>query len=401
MSSIKHARLSPSASSRWLRCPASVKFIESLDLTSKFNSSAKRGTMIHHIAEEILKGNSFEKGQSVHYGGASVIEGYADSDMIDEANFYVEYIRNICNKDKNSEIQIEAIIDLSDIYPVKQEIMHGYSDAVIIENSNLHIVDLKTGANIVEAENNSQLMLYAYGSYLEHSVFNEIDNIVLHIVQNNKSTGGDRTNSWSITPEDLIKWIEDVVKPASRCALVDDDDNFVVGEVQCKWCPAVAYCEEANKKASQTVVDLFDEIDEVKKENGELSIQSITKFLADYKLIETLVKGYEDRLYNELLKGKSIEGYKLVTATKHKKWVDEIEAYNKLSSWCKLDDIAPRKLITPTQAEKQLGTMSVKKRNIFDSLWVRPEGQLTLALASDKRPAQKVEIIEEDFDILM
>lgn len=51
-----HARLSPSSSSRWLKCPGSVPLTESLNLPPEKDSPyALEGTLAHYLAERLLK----------------------------------------------------------------------------------------------------------------------------------------------------------------------------------------------------------------------------------------------------------------------------------------------------------------------------------------------------------
>jgi len=392
-----HAKLSPSGSSRWIACPGSVNLTK--DLQNKSGDAAYRGTIIHQAGEELLIGDKDYLGPGVSIiveqdNGTSKVE-YLAKDMYEEAKFYADYVKSIAERDEDSEIIPEMKIDLTEIAPDT----FGHSDAVVTENNNLHIIDLKTGAGLVEAKDNSQLMIYAYGAYLELEDFHYIHNIVLHIVQNNARSGGDKTNSFKITVEELLAYIDDVVKPAAEEAL-KPDARCIPGEIQCKWCPAASFCTAL----LSDVEDAFDDItsdhqDENPKDIGKVvSMDKAVEFYKSLSIIDIWKKAIEGRMFEELNLGKEVPGFKLVKKVKHKKWINEEEAFNKLKSWEKLDDIAPRKLVTPNQADKILGKMSTAKKNKFDQLWVRPEGELTVVPESDKRPAEKPTI--DDFEDL-
>ena len=383
-----HAKLSPSGSSRWMACPGSVRM--TADIKGRSSTAADRGTAIHQIGEDLLNNISHSIGETLVFQSGNITMNWTiDKLMMEEAKNYYDYVMAIAGKDKDHELVVEMKVDLTDVATDT----FGHADAVVFENGNLHVIDLKTGAGLVASENNSQLKLYGYGAFKEMDMFHDIENIILHIVQDNSKTGGDRSNSWSITPDDLIMWIDDEVKPAAEEAMKDDSE-CIPGESQCQWCDAASFCLALHDKAADEINDLFEEVDVDPKDNSKVSVnntsmEKVVKFLESSKMITNLIKACNDRVSNELMNGNEVEGYKLVKGQKHKKWDDEILAYDKLTNWCKIDDVAPRKLCTPNQAEKVLGAMSTAKKNKFNELWTRPKGELVAVPASDKRPAEK------------
>ncbi len=384
-----HAILSPSGSSRWIACPGSIRMTSDLP-RSEAGEAALSGTFIHQIGEDYLLGKSYEIGEELNVEGVGTRKITAAH--IEEAAGYADFVKNIAKQDENAEIIAEMKVDLTSIAPET----FGHSDAVVLENNTLHIVDLKTGAQVVSAINNSQMMLYAYGSYLEMTDLNDITNISMHIYQNNIKAGKN-ISTYNMSVEQLLTWIEEVAKPAATEAL-KEDSKCIPGEKQCQWCDAASFCKDAHELA----LNVFDDMTEnLKDENPEIAAKFVTieecaKFVENSKFITQLLAAYTNRLEKELQDGAKVKGFKLVQAQTRKKWVSEIDAYAKVKTWLPLDEVAPRKFATVTQIEKALGKMSTAKRNKFNDLWVKPEGQVVMAPESDKRPAIKP--IVDDFE---
>jgi hypothetical protein len=339
-----------------------------MGIEDKGNTAAQRGTDIHQLGEMLLKGVEVVEGRSVirEYDQASMF--YANRDMLDEAKAYVVYV-NALATEADAEIIAEAKVEIIGEYGVS-----GHIDATVINGSTIHIVDLKTGRGAVSAEENLQMQLYALGTLDEHEMFYDFDKVVLHVVQDNASISN--TNSWETTPEDLEDFRVWVTERA-RLAL-QEDSVCTPSESACMWCKASSVCPA-----------LFEEVNEtfeiIKDEPTCIGIEEISLLLMRRPLFDTAMKAYSQRLLDEIKSGNDVEGYKVIRSTKRKAWVNETEAYDKLKSWDKLDDIAPRSLLTPTQAIKLFGKdISTRKKNILDELYSTPEGDLKLVPSSAK-----------------
>lgn len=379
-----HSLLSPSGSSRWSQCPASVRL--TMHDENKTNAMAQRGTDIHQLGEGMLNGTEYIVNSSVIRDDGNGMF-YAGKPMLDEANAYKDYVRSLM-VGPHSELFVESKVDIFSEYDIS-----GHVDACVIDQDVLHVIDLKTGAGAVSAESNSQMMMYAIGLYEEHEMFYDIDTIKLHIVQNNAMI--QNSNAWECSVDDLMdfkEWIGERAKLA-----LQEDSECNPSEKACQWCGYASKCQALGDK----VVETFDVLDSAEKmgvDSESMVIEDVVDLLSKRKLIDTAMKAYEQRIFDELTSGNDIEGYKLVKGRKNKKWVNETEAYDKLKGWLPLDEVAPRKLVSPTQANKLLGgTISARKKNIFDGLYEVPEGALQLAPESDKRPAVKP---TEDFEEL-
>ena len=382
-----HSELSPSSSSRWMRCPSSIPLSRNIPDTQT-NAAARRGTAIHAVGEQMLKGIKKEIGGSILDGEG---HSYIDAEMFREAEQYANYVRALLTE-PDAELFIEEKVDIFPEYDLS-----GHVDACVINGTTLSVCDLKSGRVPVKAEENSQLMLYAIGLYEEHSMFYDIDTIALHIIQDNPSISN--TNSWECSVDDLMDFKEFAKNKAEEA--LSDNPTPVPGEVQCKYCRAASVCPALIEE----VTEAFEKLEEVDTKMSEPDTAAdvldvtIAELLSKKKLIEVAFKAFEDRLYNDMINGKDVPGFKLVQKQTRKRWIDETDAYTKLKSWAPIDEVAPRKLVTPTQAAKLMGKMSTKKSNIFNGLWEKPEGEVILVPESDRRaPVNPVQAFD-DLDV--
>ena len=92
-------------------------------------------------------------------------------------------------------------------------------------------------------------------------------------------------------------------------------------------------------------------------------------------------------LFNELVRGRTVPGYKIVEGKANRQWEDESKAV----AWCSLHEVDPEKMFaskffSPSQAEKVIGA-KLKRDPDFGALIVKPKGKPTLVVETDKRMA--------------
>jgi hypothetical protein len=113
--------------------------------------------------------------------------------------------------------------------------------------------------------------------------------------------------------------------------------------------------------------------------------------MAAVGLVEDWCKGIRARVERELLAGNQVDGWKLVQGRKGaRKWSSEDEAEQTLRRMkLKVEDMYDLKLISPTTAEKlsKAGTIGPRQWPQLQALITQSEGGLSVAPASDKRPA--------------
>ena len=359
---MKHAKLSASGSARWLNCTGSVKAEEPFKNTS--SAAAMEGTCAHELADIVLSTGA----NSQNYLGETLKDApsvIVNQEMIDHVDGYVEYVKSL-----GGEQFYEVRLDFSHLVPDA----FGTSDAIAINNKTLHIIDLKYGRGIVEAEKNTQAMLYALGAVEEYNYLFDIETIVVHIYQpriHNFST-------WEISLNDLLIFGEYVSAQAKEA--LSDNAPRTPSEKACQWCRAKATCKALETHTIKVLGSDFDDLDDIEPADT-LTNNRLTFVLNNKKLIESWLKAVEEYVTEKLHDGDKVDGFKLVAGRSSRKWSDNEQAQNELISI--LEEAAfEKKLITPAKAEKALGA---KRRGEIDHLIVKTIGQPTLAPESDKR----------------
>jgi hypothetical protein len=371
-----HAKLSASGSSRWLACPGSVKAEEGYK--DKGSVYAQEGTCAHELAELVLR----DGGNAFHWEGKNLIENSAhivEREMCSYVQEFVDYVKAL-----GGEQYYEERVDFSDWVP------EGFGTADVIaydpKTKTLHVVDLKYGkGHRVEAEKNTQGVLYALGAYSDYGMIYDVERVCVHIHQPRL----DHVSEWSITLDELLRWGEWISERAQLC--LEPEAERVPGEEQCLFCKAKATCPALMRHSEKVLMSEFDDFETA--DIDAVTDAKLRAVLDNKKLISGWLEAVEAHVVERISSGENFEGYKLVEGRSVRQWSDEEKAEKTLFALLENGAYAPRKIVSPAQAEKALGKKRVGEIN---ELIVKPSGKPTLAPASDKRPA--VSINADDFD---
>lgn len=370
---LKHAKLSASGSSRWLNCAGSVRAEEKLPDGGSF--FAAEGTAAHALSEFCLI-----EGCPAESCIGRVFEGFTvDNYMAEFVQQYIDYVQQ-----HSGVMYIEERVDFSPWVPEG----FGTSDCLVVDGDTLYVIDLKYGKGVrVDADNNSQAMLYALGALNGVATFLDIKKIVCVIVQPRL----DHISEWEIAHDDLIAWGESV-KPKAQLALTTDAPR-TPHEKACEWCKAKPTCPEQRELVERVIMMGFDSLeDESPTMPDTLNDSQLRQALEHKKLITSWLDSVESLITARLESGEPFEGFKLVAGRSLRKWADEDSAEPQLVEL--LGEKAHSKnLISPAQAEKVLGKARAK---LVADLIVKPEGRPTLAREDDTRPA--INCTAADFD---
>lgn len=138
-----HSELGPSASDKWMSCPAWRRFTVALPKQAS-SAAADEGTMAHAVLESVLS----EK--------IKVVE-HPDLDVTRHIQSVADWVYR-----QKGVVHPEVEVDYGEEFGYVG--LFGTSDIVIVHRSHLTVGDLKYGFGLVEVENNTQLMIYLVGS---------------------------------------------------------------------------------------------------------------------------------------------------------------------------------------------------------------------------------------------
>ena len=237
-----HARLNASSSHRWMMCPPSVKLSEQFE--DKPSTYAEEGTYLHELCELKLRrylGDMTAEAVETQYAEHRDSEFYSDEaeSVTDEyVAFCIETIEAVRSSCPDPLIMVEHRLDYSEYVPEG----FGTGDLVIVADGVIEVIDFKGGRGVrVDANRNSQLMLYALGALLEFDSLYDIHHVRMTIVQprlNNLS-------SYEMEADKLLRWAEKEVRPKALLAY-EGKGEFCAGE-WCRFCKARYTCRKRSE----------------------------------------------------------------------------------------------------------------------------------------------------------
>lgn len=383
-----HARLGPSAASRWMHCPGSVAFIEKLRAAGEIPQSSSSGAADEGTAAHQVRGDALELGLDAwdFVGTTLKINGVA-YECTDDVAAHLQPGMDWVNE-QPGELIVEHRVDLSAWLPDQ----FGTLDTAIIDREArvARISDLKFGAGVpVDAFENKQLRIYALGVIDNFDLYGKIDRVLINIDQ--PRAGG--MKFWEVSIEDLLAFGEEV-RAAGELA---SSPNAPIrpGADACLFCEAKWHCDAYT--AWMLDIAGLDDLDDLTDEPKLPDPSKITPARRWYIVQHAhLVTKFLAKLHADSMEaaeaGKPDPGSKLVPGQRgNRKWrnPDRAERIMKISLG---DDAYTRKVIPLTQAEKALAPGRKKVGNarawgLLNKLITQDEGRPILVPASDPRNA--------------
>ena len=381
----KHALLSASSASRWLKCTAAPRFEEGLpERTSEY---AEEGRLAHAICElKTLKKFTIMSARTYNTRLSKLKKDPRYADEMDKtSDLYIDHlVEQAMQYDSPPTVAAEVLVDFGEYVPEG----FGTCDNVMIGGDTLSITDYKHGKGVpVSAVGNPQMRLYALGALKRYApVFGDaIKKVRMSIDQ-------PRLDSYStdaITVEELLAWGESI-KPIAQKAY-SGLGEFVPGE-HCRFCRGKAQCR-ARANTNTALEDFKDCVPagSVATPGGNearplLSDAEIGDLLIRGKELVAWYKDLEDYATRALLDGKPIEGWKLVAGRSVRTFTDQ-EAAIQAAIAAGYDEalLYDRKPKTLSEMEKLMGKAEFAEK--IGSYVTKPLGKPTLALSTDKREA--------------
>lgn len=373
----QHARYSPSAAHRWMRCPASLRACEGVpDVTTEF---AAEGTLLHEIIELCLDlglepEDFLGKRMSTEHFSFEItqdhvwmLEPMVESARLEPGTLYVEQ-------------RVSAERWVKDCW--------GTLDTGWITRGHIKIRDNKFGSGVVvEPRENEQLMIYAL-AFWDQIARHETKAKTFHlwIDQPRVSTGG---GVWTTDLDRLLRFAEELQAAYEACESADPE--FVPGEKQCTFCPIRHTCGPRQEFMLEVVGLKFDDLDEDPIIPPSLTPgKGMTPERRSYivrhrKLIEKWLERLHAETLFDAISGKPTPGQKAVAGRAGRRnWRNEKVAAALLKKRISEDQLFTKKLISPSEAEKMIPP---KNRGFLTNLVVQSEGKPVLVDEDDPKPA--------------
>ena len=390
----QHAKCSASGSHRWLNCTMAPTF-EAQFPDSDPGKYAKEGTLAHKICELTADYNAGEITKRRYNSQIKRCkeDPLFQEEMMKTAEVYGQYIWEKVNSFQGKPYQKQEVrVDFSDYVPDG----FGTSDCIILGGHQLIVVDYKHGAGVpVEAENNSQMRLYALGALKQYGMFYQIDMVTMAIVQPRIT---EEVKEETIPTEVLLAWGEQI-KPIAEKAATGVGAEFREGP-WCRFCKGRAVCR-ARSENMTALEDFMDIPIEGKMSEQERATRTAaveagfptTPVLSDVEIGEILFRGEQlvtwyndlkDYAMDAILSGKEIPGWKVVEERSVRAFDDADAAIRDIME-AGYDEavLYERKPKTLAQLEKMIGKTEFAE--IAGKHVVKPVGKPTLVDLSDKR----------------
>lgn len=407
-----HALLSASSSKQWLHCPPSVRLQE--NIPNESSVYAAEGTFAHEVCEykvrKYLK-ERVKRPQSEEY----------DTEEIEQiTDVYAEFVITIIEEMKENGCEplafVEERVDYSHIAPSG----FGTADMLIIGKDEqgrgiLHVCDFKTGAGVfVDADHNSQMMLYAIGALAAYGFLYDIEIVRMSIIQPRL----DNISTFECSRQELEDWGESI-KPIAKLAYEGKGEQhpgdwcrFCRAKPVCKACAdeALALCREdfldldvgafddAAEESDMTAPYEADTQTAVFKQPGLIPINELAEILPTLNRISSWIEAVFAFVSSEAINhGVPIPGYKVVEGRSKRVFTDT-KAVVDVAVQNGYTDLYKQTLITLTEFEKMMGKK--KFNELLGEYVAKPPGKLALVPESDPREPVDLTTPGQEFSAL-
>ena len=403
-----HSKKSPSAAHILHNCPGALALAESLPEKERRSSIAsQRGTAAHYLLQVSLEESKHPEAYlcrliGIRDGDAEWIEESTesyervfevDSHMVSAVAIAHNYIRRRKASLWADELTLET---RTNPLPDRDD-SGGIADATIIGLAELEVADYKNGRIPVEVKGNPQCLAYLLGR--AHDTGWRHKRYRITIIQPNAAHADGPVRSQACTAEELRAFSELHRKACELADRAADEfgetplsvwsSQYLNAGEHCTFCKAAGPCVTRAALTAEQARIAFAE--EPSMEPLEQCAQ-VFRFASQ---IRAHLEAAEEYLLQALLSGRKVEGFKLVQRRTVKKWRPDIPRNRLVSKILEAGYIKDRaslfkrgKLISGSQAEK---LVDPNRRQAFsDEYLFKPTGELTIALDSDPRAAERV-----------
>ena len=368
----QHALLSASSAHRWLHCTGSPLLEKEFpDTTSVY---AQEGTLAHELCELKLKKYTtvMPKGTYTRAHNKIMKSELWQNEMEGTSETYLEYVKGIMlSCEIAPAVLIEKRVDFSRYVPEG----FGTADCLILAGDTLHVIDYKHGKGVVvDADHNTQMMLYALGAMSELSLLYRFKFVHMTIVQPRVNN----ISEFTMTADELTEWGESVVKPKAEAAM-SGNGEFEAGD-WCRFCRAKQQC----KTRYESNDSLYPELSE-RHDPRLITLDELGEYLKRGRDMAAWLEDMKEYALSESLAGAEVPGWKAVEGRGSRAFTDTDEAVDTLiKNGIDESVLYERRVLTLAQMEKAVGKKAFGE--LVGDLVVKNPGKPTLVEESDKRP---------------
>ena len=378
-----HALLSPSAAHRWLNCTPSVRLEEGIE--DKGSDFAAEGTLAHAICEQKLLTLLGRPHDEADKEIEELSPKYHSGEMDEYTDTYKAIVMEKYNAAKVNTPDAQLLVEVRLDFRSFLQDSFGTADAVIIADDLMEIIDFKYGKGVkVSAFQNPQMRIYALGALDEFLLEYNIKRVRMTIVQPRI----DNLSEDEMPVSSLIKWRDEVLRPASELAFRGDGEQKP-GE-WCRFCKVKASCKALATLATKTCNEDF-------KNPRLISDEDIPKLLPLIPVLKSWMDDFTVFSLERAMAGAHLEGYKVVEGRSIRQVTDQDGLVGILTQEGFDRDILfrPAELKTLGDLEKIVGKK--KFADLSKPYVTKPQGKPTLVELSDKRPPLSLQSANDDF----
>ncbi|WP_419890709.1 DUF2800 domain-containing protein [Paenibacillus xylanexedens] len=384
----KHALLGASKASQWINCPPSARLTEHIpDTRSEF---ADEGTAAHELSELRLqrrlticdskRRKDLDQKMKIfmetnRFYGPEMETGVTEYCELVEERFMEAKARSV-----DAAVLLEAQADFSEWVPDGK----GIGDVVLISDGIMEVIDLKYGKGVpVSAFGNPQIRLYALGTWAEYSMFYDIQEVRMTIVQPRL----DSITTDTMTVDELLAWAEEIVRPAA--ALADaGEGEFKPGD-HCRWCKVKGNCRARSDANMAAIAYEF-------QDPALLDLDEIGAILPIAEQLQSWAKDVQGYAFDQAKAGQRIQGWKLVEGRSNRAIKDKDVAWKVLQDAEIPEDkyLKPRELHGIGELEKRIGKKELS--SLISDLIIKPQGKPVLVVETDRR--SELNSVADDFE---
>lgn len=361
-----------STASRTIKCPGWRTIARTYAPDRKSSDAADEGSMLHDCAELVLKGAAPETLLGFESNGKVLTEELMIDKLLPAIEAFDKYIEYRCESEPEyvTEVRV-ALNNVTDAFGTSDVVMYDAVRRCIV------ILDWKFGYISVSSKANDQLAFYCNGVLTHESMAEWVRDalkVEFVIIQ------GGHYDAWETT----LEWVASRKTAFAKAIEAGDKGTgaFAAGE-HCKFCPVLTnnQCPE-HKVLAQGALDAG---------LAETVNDDLSYWMSKVSALESFTKSIKAATHSALESGWEVEGFKLVSQRKTRKWKNESETEATLrkisrrnTNLIKTGDLFNTKMKSPAQVEALFKKHNIDKSAVADQIESISSGT-TVAPADDKR----------------